>query len=507
MKKFSTVSVLTLACLAGPGFADVTPDQAWDDLQTYMRGFGYAVTATESMSGSALTVSDLSFAMTIPEEDVSITVAMPDLTYTDNGNGTVTMTMPESGALGITAGPAGEEAEVDMVFAMTHQGFAVVISGDETDTSYSYSAQTLGLRLDEMIAEGEVITRDVFRAEMSMGPMEGTSQMRRDGGMQSIAQALSYGNVGFVVHYDDPDNEDMGSFSGGWQDMRAEGDMTLPMDADFDDPIAIFEAGLAVDAFIAHGGGSMEFNVNDGGDIVTGATSSEGGELSVAMSKASMSYALRAAAQTVEMMVPDLPFPVSGSLAQSIFSMEIPLQASDTPQPAGFQLLLEDLVIADMLWNIFDPGQTLSRGPATVGATLNAQVTPFVSLLDEEQMDAIDRSGGMPGELNSVTLRDLVLRAAGAEVLGTGDFVFDNADLQSFAGFPRPEGKAEFQLSGINGLIDGLIAMGLLQEQDAMGARMGLGMFTIPGSAPDTATSTLEINAQGHILANGQRIQ
>ena len=64
-----------------------------------------------------------------------------------------------------------------------------------------------------------------------------------------------------------------------------------------------------------------------------------------------------------------------------------------------------------------------------------------------------------------------------------------------------------FDISGANGLIDKLIAMGLLSQQDAMGARMMLGMFTVPGSEPDTQTSTIEVNEQGQILANGQRIK
>lgn len=60
---------------------------------------------------------------------------------------------------------------------------------------------------------------------------------------------------------------------------------------------------------------------------------------------------------------------------------------------------------------------------------------------------------------------------------------------------------------GPNGLIDKLIAMGLLSQQDAMGARMMLGMFTVAGSEPDTMTSTIEVDADGHLLANGQRIR
>ncbi|MBV6637329.1 MAG: hypothetical protein KI788_15675, partial [Mameliella sp.] len=97
--------------------------------------------------------------------------------------------------------------------------------------------------------------------------------------------------------------------------------------------------------------------------------------------------------------------------------------------------------------------------------------------------------------------------AVGAMVKGSGAFTFDNSDLQTFGGVPRPEGKLDVSIAGANGLVDSLISMGLLPEEDAMGFRMMMSMFTVPGEDPDTATSTIEINAEGHVLANGQRIQ
>ena len=66
---------------------------------------------------------------------------------------------------------------------------------------------------------------------------------------------------------------------------------------------------------------------------------------------------------------------------------------------------------------------------------------------------------------------------------------------------------ANLTLSGANALLDKLIAMGFVSEDDAMGARMMMGMLAVPGDAPDTLNSKIEINEQGHILANGQRIK
>jgi hypothetical protein len=54
--------------------------------------------------------------------------------------------------------------------------------------------------------------------------------------------------------------------------------------------------------------------------------------------------------------------------------------------------------------------------------------------------------------------------------------------------------------------MDNLVAMGLLPEEQVMGARMMLGLFTVP-TGDDQLTTTIEVNAEGQILANGQRLQ
>ena len=112
----------------------------------------------------------------------------------------------------------------------------------------------------------------------------------------------------------------------------------------------------------------------------------------------------------------------------------------------------------------------------------------------------------MPAELYELTLNTLVVDAVGAMLTGEGAFTFDNSDMQTFPGMPRPQGQLTAELSGANGLLDKLVAMGIVPEDQAMGARMMMGMFAVP-AGDDKMTSTIEINEQGHISANGQRIQ
>ena len=107
-----------------------------------------------------------------------------------------------------------------------------------------------------------------------------------------------------------------------------------------------------------------------------------------------------------------------------------------------------------------------------------------------------------PGTLEEVKVNALQLTLAGAELTGDGEFVFDNS-----IGIPMPSGIANFMLVGGNGLLDKLVGMGFVPDEQAMGARMMMGLFARPGDGPDTLVSTIEVNEDGSVLANGQRIK
>jgi hypothetical protein len=507
MRRTATASALAIVAMTGQVWADITPQQVWDDFNAYMQTFGYSMTATETMTGSTLTVTDLSMIVPIPEEEgASIEIVVPQLTYTGNGDGSVTVAYPESSDIAIF-GLEDDETVAEIIVTMTHSNFAVNVSGVPGDMTYTYAGDEVALELASVFADGEDIPADMLSASMSMGPLQGTSHVMRSDGLRSIEQDISMGALAYEIQFNDPDGEDDGRFAGQFSGLTSSGTTVLPEVMDYEDPTAMFRDGGAVDVVIAHAGGSNSFSVTDFSGTTDGMLSSSGGEFGIAFSEQELTYAISATDQTVMLTGPDLPLPINAELGEAGFALIMPLMASDTPQEASLSVVLGDFVISDMLWNIFDPAEILARGPATVAFNLAAEVTPFVSLLDTDRMEEIAFTGEMPGELNSVTLTDFVVDMIGGTILGDGAFTFDNSDLESFDGLPRPMGALNLQVAGANGLIDNLIAMGMLPEQDAMGMRMMLGMFTVPGEAPDTATSTIEINAEGHILANGQRIQ
>ena len=165
-------------------------------------------------------------------------------------------------------------------------------------------------------------------------------------------------------------------------------------------------------------------------------------------------------------------------------------------------LNLSGLEVSDFIWAMIDSAATLPHDPATLLVRLTGQAKMLVNLTDPIASAGVD----MPAELHALNIDELRLSIAGAELTGAGGFTFDNTDTTTFDGLPAPDGTVDLQLVGGNGLLDKLVQMGLVPQDQAMGARMIIGLFSTP-SDPDTLNTQITVTPDGAISANGQRIQ
>jgi hypothetical protein len=181
----------------------------------------------------------------------------------------------------------------------------------------------------------------------------------------------------------------------------------------------------------------------------------------------------------------------------------MPVSKSDSPQDFSFLTRVVDFTVSEDVWGLFDPAGTLARDPATFILDLKGK-----GLWKQDIMDpALQMEGAEPpGELHSLDLVQVLGKAAGAEVSAAGGLTFDNTDLTTFDGLPRPEGKITVNIRGVTALVDNLIALGLVSEDEAMGFRMGLAMVAKPGPGPDELVSEIEFR-QGELFTNGMRMR
>jgi len=496
------IAATAILMTGSTAFADVTARQVWDDWQSYMDGFGYDVTAEESESGGDLKVSNVAMTFPVPEEDMSLTITLSEITFSDNGDGTVAISVPAQ--MPVTVVGDGDEAFKVGLDYLT-QGWNMVVAGDPTDMTYTYSAATIGLALTGIEAEGETI--ELGTAEFEMANVSGSSRMTT-GNIRSNVQKILAGAVSYAVDMKDPDNsESHFVVKGGTASLAMEAETNLPLELDMNNMAEAVKAGFAVDGRYEFGPGQMNFNFSDRGDVTQGKTSSKGGSFIVSISEAGIKYGVGYDELSFEMMGGEIPFPVAMAMAEFGFDLLMPVSKSDEEQDFGLAFVLSDFTMSDMIWGIFDPSGQLPRDPATIAFDVSGAAKLFFDLLDPEAMEAAGSGEEMPGELNALKLNDLTVSVVGADLKGTGDFTFDNTDLATYQGFPKPIGEVNLALAGGNGLLDKLVAMGFVPEDQAMGARMMLGLFAVPGDGEDTLKSKIEFTDTGGILANGQRLK
>ena len=508
MRSTATSAVALGIFLSGTtAFADVTAEEVWADWQAYMTSAGYSMEATETRSGGTISVDDLSMSIDIPEEETTVTMTMGGMDFSENGDGTVAIILDPDTPLDISVeGSYGEAADIGLNYAST--GLSITVSGDPENLTYTYSAASLGLTLESLMIEGEDVNMDEFgTAEINIENVSGSTQMGI-AELRSSVQRLATGAISYLVDFNEPEGGD-GRFvlRGGADSMDFSGTFDMPMEMDTSDMAAVLAAGFGVNGIFSYANGSSEFSFTENGDTTAGQTKSDSGSFAVVMDDSRLAYEIQSKGMAVNLAGGEFPFPVELGMEDVVFLLQIPVMASEEEQDFALGVTLGDFTTSDLLWSIFDPTGQLPRDPATISMDLSGKAKLFLDLLNPEDMEALESGTAMPGEVNSVKLSNLTVRAAGAELTGEGAFTFDNTDLVTFEGMPAPTGEVNLSLSGGNGLLDKLIAMGLLPEDEAMGMRMMMGVFAVPGDGEDTLNSKIEVKGNGQILANGQRIK
>jgi hypothetical protein len=495
-------SAIGLVFLATSASADVTPQEVWDSWQAMLTSAGQELTIGNTAdSGSAVEVTDVS----VTQKDQmggSASISFDKLTFTDNGDGTVSVAMPESYPL-MLAFPSEADGPGSMKLTISQPGMAIVAGGSATETSYDFTAPNVTIKLDEITDEsGKVLDT---QADMVMTDATAKYVVARDG--ETTALDMSYAAKGVVLNVSGTDNSGSGGQGKGTVSLA---DLTgttkgnfLGADVMANMAVAL-NSGFTLDSTMSFGAMTADLDITEASGPTKMTAIATGGAFNLALDKNRMNYGTSLNGAKFTVSGAEIPFPqVELAFAESGFSVLLPVSKSDSPQDFSFLTKLVDFTVSEDIWAMVDPGGALSREPATVIVDLKGTGFWLKDIMDPSvQMDGMEP----PGELHSLDILQVLAKAAGAEVSATGGLAFDNTDLATFGGMPRPDGKITIGIKGVNQLIDNLISLGIIREEDAMGFRMGLAMFARPGAGPDELTSEIEFK-EGGLFANGQRLQ
>lgn len=478
--------------------AQVTAAQVWQSWKDLAASTGQEITTTgESMQGDTLVVTGMAFASTAP--DARVTGSLDEVRLRELGNGTVEITMSPRYPIALEfTDEAGEPVAINL--ELVHQNLKMIAGGSPDSTTYDISADRMDIATTGVTGGGTV--RPV-KGSMAMTDLAGNYLLTRKPGDQiDISSGFTMGGLTFALTASDPDTGGDMAFDLSMADLSltSSGDLGGMMQMEkMNEALA---AGLAAAFGVTYGATDLDMRVLEGGSETTVAAKATGGKLGGSIDRTRLAYRGGASGVDVTITGGDMPMPeVTISYSEAAFDFSVPVGKGNAPQDFGLSLALRELALSDGLWSMFDPMASLPRDPATL--VIDAKGT---ALLTADLFDEQAAMVGPPGTLESLSVPTILVRAIGAELTGNGALTFDNTDMETFGGLPAPTGKIDLQLVGANALIDKLVAMGMIPEDQAMGARMMMGMFARPGNGPDTLTSTIEFKDKG-FFANGMRLQ
>ena len=498
MKIFRTLTATSaFALLASPALADLSAAEVWSDWQGLIANYGAEVTTTgEASSGGVLTVSGVAMEFDFPDGSVSLVIG--DITFEEQGDGSVAIRLPDTMPIAIDI--TTPEGDGQVSFTMRHLGASTIASGDASSLRYDfdYPSFTVG----DFTVEGPDIPEDLpFVINMALNGMTGFITLD-EGGVRTYESASSIASFVMDMSFADPEgNEGQGTFQLSMTDLAqtaqgAIGNIEMDMSA-----AEMISAGMRQVGTGSYGATSYEIAFNGPDGSLQMLASAASGSLNMALDENGLSYGGGSNDVSLSVSGSMIPLPmVSLSIAETGGQFTMPLVPGEDPQDFGLVMRLVGLEIDDMIWGMFDPMGQLPHDPATLIIDLSGKAILTEDFTDPEFAENMDIAP--PGTLEEIKVNALQLTFAGAELTGDGAFTFDNS-----VGIPMPSGIANLMLVGGNGLLDKLVAMGFVPEEQAMGARMMTGLFARPGDGEDTLVSTIEVKEDGSVLANGQRIK
>jgi hypothetical protein len=483
--------------MGGTAHAALTADQVWQSWKDAGALVGLEVkAATENSDGGTLTLNGVSVG---PAGMSGLTIS--DMVLTETGDGSVSI---KPGAdIGITmTGDTKGSAK------LVHDGLTLTAREAEGGLAYDFGAAKLDVVYDatspgtsfDGTAAADVVNSGTVGFTDLAGTYSDTPGTNRTFGLDVKASALAYD-----TKLDDPGM--------GLKQSTTSSTANVEMAFDFALPSTIALAALAAPADFGTAlqeGLAFTVSTRQGDSVgtmvqeneffpMTFAIKAGGGEATGTFNKDTLNIRSSGSGLEVDVTTAMMPAPIKIASGPVEFGLTSPVMASEAAGDYGLVMKLSQFTVSEEAWAMFDPNGALKRDPADIAIDISGKTK-----LDVIAMAQADEAGTVPPvpAPESLNINELVLRVAGAALTGTGAFTFDNS-----MGIPMPLGEANVTVTGANALIDGLIATGLLAEEDAMGARMMMGAFMSPGANPDELTSKIEARAGGEIYVNGQRVQ
>ena len=503
-----TAILITFAAIKAQ--AEVTAQQVWSSLRTAMTTAGFELSASEARSGNNLNIRDLTlnkhFQNPTGVGSGTLQVSISKLKFADLGDGTVRVIFPNRMPI-ILRSRDSVDGPFEVHLDIIQRELAIAASGKIEEIRHDYAAESIGLELRKLVFDGVAMPQADVSAGLNLADISGTSIHKTQTDRQ-YTRNLNVGQLSYQAVLSTPDQADAAfNMSGQIKDLNFTNTTVLPLNLDWSDPLSLLAAGASVDASWQYNEADSDFSALEDGSQYQHSSKVATGTGTFALNKKRVFYKAEATNSDLFFVLDTLPFPISLKLAKAAGNLLVPLGAGPKAQPFNIGITLSDFVASDMIWALFDDNAVLAREPMSLALEMSGTVKVLLDIFSAGALKNLEKDQSIPLEVQDLNISRLHLSGAGTTLNGAGSFAFDNSDLDSFDGLPRPMGSFKTELEGGNRLLNQLSDMGLLPKSEAMAMRMMLSMFTVPGASADTLKTVIEVTKEGHVLANGQRIR
>lgn len=485
----------------------LAPKEVWDHWTAQAETLGLSLTAgAMSETGDTLVLEDVRYGG--EWGFVKLEYRAGNLTMDPAGDD-VAVSYPDETSISLAAAPPDDVAVAAEV-KLTHPGAGMTVSteGDayvEKSRMEELTVSLASLTLDgtPVDATAEYVLSDsefTRRYDLSDKPVLGSDMVI---GSIEGGYSVSVPDEGITMSNTTASTDLKG------QGEIAFGDLLPELQADLSDADEAAVAGLI--GRVLDSGFSISGSSTYATNSVTDETTNEfgtsrsrvdtsDGKAEISLDAEGLSYAVTAGPFDAALAIPGVPLPeITLSGAGGETSVALPFQATETPAPFSAKVALQELVLGEPIWSMFDPSGVLPRDPATLVVALDGTMRWMADMFSAEAFE----SATPPAVPVSIDISQLDLQMLGANLTGTGAFTFDASDTTTIPGVPRPEGSANLSLTGGNATLEKLVQMGLVPQDQVMVVRMMMGMFAKPGAGEDELVSEIEVAPNGQILING----
>ncbi|GAA6147276.1 hypothetical protein NBRC116586_03380 [Pseudooceanicola nitratireducens] len=510
IRQASTLAAALLTgAIAGPVRADVTPAQVWDQWAGYLSSFGYTVEFEPVVDGDNLHFPVFEMTMYIPGDKATgvkggtVTINMGELALVDLGDGTVSIELPGKMPIAVAGdGPGDDDFTADLT--LTAMGHRTIASGDPGDITYDFSAETLGVTLDQVSGK-DGPSRMPGTVAITMEGASGVNRLASDNGVTRINQALKMDRLAYDVAISDPSSGHSGKVM--WQGeitgLTTSSRGVVPPEVN---PLAIDRAlanGYIVNTLIEFDAGNGVVGYADEKSETRMATTSQGGTFGLGMSATGLEYSVLSRDVSISLSGTEVPFPLNTNAGALGLGIQLPVIAGALEQPFGASITVTDLDVPEAVWMMADPTNSLPHDPVTMEVALSGKTRLFTDIMNEAAMRRLDKTGGAPGELTALALEALRIRAAGAMIEASADLDIDNTKVSMFhPNMPAFGGTADVTLTGVTTLLNKLGQLGMIPMQHAL---IGAGMIQQLGRQGDEAdefSADIRLSPAGTLTIN-----